>query len=174
MALIKCGGVTVWKVSKSLGLSFKRGRPIVADQEQVKKMFLEGKPPREIMNHFGLSSLAYYRKRLGIGRSKKGRPSGKTKSVLFLSEQCRKWKHEGFTYSQIAKDKLHGKVSYQWVQQLVTEQPKFGIGTCPNCHEPNKKLNRHHTNYLLDIVVPLCGSCHQKIHKSKTSSKNNC
>lgn len=38
----------------------------------------------------------------------------------------------------------------------------------PYHKEDNHTLTNHHVNYMLDLTIPVCSSCHGKIHHSKS------
>lgn len=50
----------------------------------------------------------------------------------------------------------------------------YGTGKCPHCHpqvcsacgshRSDAGINEHHVSYEFDITIPVCDSCHEKIH----------
>lgn len=76
-----------------------------------------------------------------------------------------KWKDSGLSLYQICRIKLGGRLSVESAQKLINSHEPPGPGKCSECGKFTKLRHNHHTNYVKDIVVPLCVRCHRRRHR---------
>lgn len=127
--------------------------------QKIDTLLVKGSLPLEIRNILTCSPslISQRRKKLGIGKFKRGFVSGaRKKSTGDKPQQIRQMKASGMTYSQIAK---RFGTSKQAVQQLI--KPKINrVGRCSQCSQFFQHLHAHHTDYIMDKIQLLCVSCH--------------
>ncbi len=150
-------GCAITAIKKKHGITLSpRGRPI--SNPEIAKMLAQGKSTLEIMKSFPTAShstISFARKKIGLN------PARRRKCKMEVGE-LRRLKHSGMSYKEVA-EAAGGFVTQQRIQQLITSRPKAGRGKCAHCRK-RRKLIRHHTNYLKDEVVHICGSCHSRLH----------
>ena len=169
------GYITFIKKRYGYALSL-RGRTNLYEKE-ITEGLQSGLTPKQIREknpNIANANIAGYRRKLGLPKFKTGRKKGtknpNRKWGEIIIQEIRRMKQAGMSYRQIVKD-LCDKVSYQAIQQTITDAPKPGIGVCPVCGQ-TRTLSRHHTAYINDIVQNICNSCHIKIHAKKACGNN--
>lgn len=93
---------------------------------------------------------------------KRGRKPGRTAPTAQLLSEARQLKHNGWSYSRIAK---HFSVTRQWIQQLLRIPKNQLAPKCEHCGNTGT-LHGHHLDYLTDQFQTLCNSCHIMAHRS--------
>lgn len=162
-------GYFVSRVRGSMGMAMWKRRPTASGLEMIE--FLKaGGSNSEFCQKFGLTRTmaAYYKRAAGLGMGTTGRPKGSRftgKITRAIRDEIRIMKQGGMTYQQIA-DSLPFDITYQAVQQSITDAPKKSCD-CLACGRFCKNPHRHHLNYIHDEVVYLCDSCHRREHVRK-------
>lgn len=138
---------------------------MVKFEDEIKRLLISGKRPREIketLRGVSGSAISKIREKLGLPKFLKGRPERFENEKLPVL--IRKLKALGLSYSQIGK--AFG-FSHQRAQQYILKR----YGTVPNqikkcsvCNKLVKRIHRHHSNYLTNHTVMMCNSCHRKLH----------
>ena len=95
------------------------------------------------------------------------------KKVLFLKRIINKHEKSECIKMFIEKFKCHRATAYDWYHMIKTNtksghqlnSKRYKYEKLKNCYFCNKKAtHRHHIKYEIEITIPLCDSCHRKIH----------